>query len=67
MKCPLLSIACAASQMPVSQLADECLKEECAWWDQGGQTCVTLSINFDLWLLAGAVGIVADKMPPERR
>ena len=32
MKCPLLSIACAASRLPLTALQDDCLEDKCAWW-----------------------------------
>jgi len=52
MKCPLLAIACAASQLPIEKLTDDCLKEECAWYAQQSERCCFTRI--DEWL--GEIG-----------
>ena len=51
MRCPLLSIACAVSQLPLDELTDDCLKGECAWWDEVPKRCLVFSIRSELFIL----------------
>jgi len=66
MKCPLRILVVRSNSALGPNFGNECLKEECAWWDSVSQTCVALSIYQELRLLVGAVAIVTDKIPPAR-
>ena len=45
MKCPLICKAAAASRLPASQVVDDCVKADCAWWDENGDRCSILELS----------------------
>ena len=61
MKCPLMVERLKQGAQYTEPVRQDCLKEECAWWDSVGQRCVTLSIYQELRLLVGAAGIIAEE------
>ena len=67
MKCPLFMATATHLSGHIDLLHIECPKEECAWWDNVGNSCVALSIYQELRLLVGACAPIADLVPPARR
>ena len=63
MKCPLLSITCAASNLPLTKLTDDCLREECDWWDEDTFACAIWSIMRGLDALGKVLREIEQKMP----
>jgi len=48
MKCPLLQHTIFPPGEDPEQMFEECLKEECAWWDDGHPGCSILTIAQEL-------------------
>ena len=48
MKCPLLVVALEAKGLNFNLREEDCLKEECAWWDNGTPGCAILTIAQEL-------------------
>jgi len=63
MKCPLLAIACAASQLPIEKLTDDCLKEECAWWHGREAECSISSLARDIKVIKSSLYAIEAKTP----
>ena len=63
MKCPLLSLAPYAVLDPSHTQLIECLKEECAWWDEGLACCFIRSISYRLGGIANSLRDIASKTP----
>lgn len=43
MKCPLIHIKLTVNKTGYEGQSQDCLKEECAWWDTGPEWCVLRS------------------------
>lgn len=67
MKCPFLSVACATSQLPLDEVTDECLKEECAWWSRRDERCLALSISGSLYGISQELSQLTALMPTYRQ
>ena len=48
MKCPLIRKLNQDENSPLSLVSANCLKEECAWWDDGHPGCANLTIAQEL-------------------
>jgi len=66
MKCPLFRLANLISEFDSNWDGDDCLQEECAWWDCVGRSCILVAIYRELRLLVGAAGMAADKLSPTK-
>ena len=44
MKCPLLAAAAITALKDEARISDDCLKEECAWWNHHFGMCL-LAVN----------------------
>ena len=66
MKCPLfiMSYMLKVGDAPTHQA--DCLKEECAWWDQVNSQCGFGSLVVELRYLAAFLADVRDRMPYKR-
>lgn len=63
MRCPLLMSACLITETPYDRIAQECPKEECAWWMAPFKECAICSIAGDLWAITGELSDIEEKMP----
>ncbi len=62
MKCPLLQRYLIEGENKALEVFDDCLKEECAWWEGAGKRCAVLSLSRQLWLLVGDASMPAEKI-----
>ncbi|GAI93181.1 unnamed protein product [marine sediment metagenome] len=44
MKCPMLQRYLIQGENEALEVFDDCLKEECAWWDEEKHRCAVLGI-----------------------
>jgi len=65
MKCPLLSITRPGLMQPEAHPQNDCLKEECAWWDKHCQTCSVYEISRSLMGIFDIGVEIKDRMPYE--
>jgi len=63
MKCPLLSIVKVQAIGPRNEILEDCIEEQCAWWNEPEQCCHISMIEFDLVSIAGLIAKIKDKMP----
>jgi len=62
MKCPLRSIS---TKYPDEQIGHDdlnCLKEECAWWDEPCEWCAILTLSRALTALGSVVDEIKEKL-----
>ena len=55
MKCPLITAGLMADHETSITSSFDCLKEECAWWDEHTQKCAVLTIAKKLAGLIAAI------------
>ena len=67
MKCPLATAACIIRRSDLDEVTDECLKEECAWWDDEMGDCAVLDLAQTLWSIRGMLADIRDKIPHEEQ
>jgi len=65
MKCPLLKIARAGLVSEAARPLDDCLKEECAWWDAQMEQCSINGLEPTLQHIALSLRDLVTKMPHE--
>uniref|UniRef100_A0A6H2A5N0 Uncharacterized protein n=1 Tax=viral metagenome TaxID=1070528 RepID=A0A6H2A5N0_9ZZZZ len=63
MKCPLISSIVVELDAPWELKEIDCLKEECAWWDEVETVCMWKSIHRNLEYIALKLGNIAEVMP----
>jgi len=63
MKCPLFRAANITSDFDSSWSGDDCLKEECAWWDVEMGQCSINSLKSNLENIVLRLRDLVDKMP----
>ena len=63
MKCPLFVLAKTAHYSENVMITTDCLKEECAWWDDFDKRCEFRSIRVVLTQIAETLEIICNKMP----
>ena len=63
MKCPLLNKTIEADKGLWVNDPGECLKEECAWWDDGLGQCVIFTIGETFYNLRNDIKVIREKMP----
>ena len=67
MKCPMRIFVVQQGLEVGTGYMPDCLKEQCAWWDQAGNSCAVLSIYQELRLLVGACAPIAGLVRPARK
>jgi len=65
MKCPLKRREQFYGSLPLPDIDDSCLKEDCAWWDMTAQQCSELTKARRLDLIAAKLTEIESKMPHE--
>ncbi|MBA7545293.1 hypothetical protein ES705_37659 [subsurface metagenome] len=65
MKCPLSITGELAPDKEFIGAAADCLKEECAWWDEHGGFCAILKVSRHLEALGINAEELLEKMPHE--
>jgi len=67
MKCPLFRLANISSEFDSEWSGDDCLKEECAWWDSEGNQCMWRSLVSAIVLSQSVLMTIEEKMPHEKQ
>jgi len=67
MKCPLMTLEYRLIDQGGSIYIQECLKEECAWWNPIMKECICLSINRNIMEASNFLGLITGKMPHEEQ
>ncbi len=67
MKCPLFRIPFTEKGKADRGKLDECIKEECAWWDKDYETCAMVSLSDELDNVQYFLKSIKDKMPHEEQ
>ena len=67
MKCPLLYGCWIARQREELPELSDCLKEECAWWNNDSFMCALLDIDVKLKVLGLILNDIKGKMPHEKQ
>lgn len=63
MKCPLSNYILEKDDADNEMLVTDCLKEECAWWDNSMEMCCKKSESFRLGVIFEQLARIQDKMP----
>lgn len=63
MICPLLAHKTYIEDDYPMQVYEDCLKEECAWWDDGDECCMVFLIGAKLCSISMELKLLLDKMP----
>ena len=66
MKCPLTLKAQGLGAGKIVPVGGDCLKEECAWWDEPVKRCVLQNISEKLSFIYLELNEIAKNMPHER-
>ena len=61
MKCPLIKIVEQVASATLEVGVRDCLKEECAWWDETFETCDPTGLTHTLERLADALNALLSK------
>ena len=66
MKCPLQEIGVYKEDGTHHWVPRDCLKEECAWWHEGDQSCSVKDLASNLFLISLSLAALVTKMltPP---
>lgn len=67
MKCPLMSQPYESAPYQSKWHSIDCLKEECAWWDDYFQQCAILRLEKSLTHIDGVSQMIIKKMPHEEQ
>lgn len=67
MKCPLLSMILYHREGYLPEGGAECLKEDCAWWEQDLNLCAIKAIALELRFTQLRLADMFDKMPHEEQ
>ncbi len=65
MKCPLFCMNDTRVQLGEETEIGDCLKEECAWWDEAHECCAIIALNQTFVAVGNVIGRAVDKMPHE--
>ena len=63
MKCPLLKITRPGLMTATTHPQDDCLEQECAWWDNVMGRCYLASMAISLGWVALHLGNIVEHMP----
>lgn len=67
MKCPLFHAANMTHEERLLNDPEDCLKEDCAWWDRANTGCFCLGLYGELITLNGHLEDLIDKIPHEKQ
>ena len=65
MRCPMLTMYATTFKPPEEYEDRDCLKEECAWWDENADCCAVLELSRLQNAIGNILGKLVDKMKPE--
>ena len=65
MKCPLLTITSVKLREDAKAADNECLKEECAWWDPTFGWCLWQTVAYESVCLVSELSGIRIRMPHE--
>lgn len=63
MKCPLLSISVTRDDRMEGYQEHECLKEQCAWWNNTNEMCAILQLSKSVYFMGTHIAQIEIKMP----
>ena len=63
MRCPLLAHKTYIPDDWPMQVYEDCLKEECAWWQSELQNCIVYQIGMEIGTLCLFLEEIKEKMP----
>jgi len=66
MKCPLANYHLVKYEGEDTLEREDCLEEECAWWDRRNHRCIKVTESYDLSYIRAALEEIWDKMPHEK-
>ena len=67
MKCPLLTMVAYPITEPINHADRNCLKEECAWWDETTNRCLWLNVNEELSFIHLELKEIREMIPPAEK
>lgn len=65
MKCPLRVIAISQEITEKIPASVDCIKEDCAWWEEIEEGCILMFIEKDLAFIGTMLTCILNKMPHE--
>ena len=65
MKCPLLMPRWIGMPEVIKDSQVECIKEECAWWQEEIGNCIIYQLGMEIGTLTSFLEDIRDKMPHE--
>jgi len=66
MKCPLTYVISAGKIDPKTPVMEDCLKEECAWWDDSDGCCCIVDIASSLSMIVSFLKDITENGIPKR-
>ena len=63
MKCPLSQVTTYPELRETRFRWEDCLKEECAWWNKDENWCAILCIAKELFYISGKLFEIKNKLP----
>ena len=66
MRCPLIKIVEQVASATLEVAPANCLKGECAWWDDGDECCMVFEIGAKLCGIAKGLALILEKLPYKR-
>ena len=67
MKCPLFIVGNNAQPDPEQLGNDDCIREECAWWNPSLELCSMRTISWTLAAFKNIMDKLLEKMPQDKR
>lgn len=67
MKCPLSRYRLASPYPPVKEEREDCLEEECPWWDEESKRCCVFVGMMSLEWIKLRLEMIEAKMPHEEQ
>jgi len=63
MKCPLLILAYTYVPGPTAENVGDCIKEECAWWNETQGMCAVKDLAQQLGYISSDLTQISESMP----
>lgn len=66
MRCPILEIGWMQTKVGAKGQSSDCLKEECAWWDDSDEYCYFVDIASSLSMIMSFLKDITENGIPRR-
>jgi len=66
MKCPLTTVISTVARSPEAKDWGDCIKEECAWWDDSDEHCCIVDIASSLSMVMSFLKDITEDGIPRR-